>query len=249
MDLNTTEWDYHFTTKAGIRVRGIASAAALPEEKRRDVLSFYNSVAGEIWVMPSDWFHQIGAGLFPEDASVFLATEDETPVGFSIAKRLRIRGHTVLFSWFTNVRPRYQKMGTLDAITYFLVNRELKNSQRLPLYSFRTRNPVRWRAAARMMIRVAPDFINGTRDLELHELAREIAGHVYPEETFDPATLAMPDAYPPGSGYQIPYHLSDEAVDGAFYAHPAIVSPTGGLIAVGELNSDLIMEKLKNLEF
>jgi hypothetical protein len=249
MDLHLAGWDYHFRTKAGFRVQGIANASLLREEERHGVLSFYNRVASEIWIMPADWFLEIGAGLFPADASIFLVTDVEEPVGFSIVKRLRIRGRRVLFGWFTNVRPCYQKMGTLDSITCFLVNRELTDGEGLPPYSFRTRNPVRWRAAARMMTRVAPDFIGGTHDQELYQLARHVAGHVYPGSRFDQETLAMPDAYPPGSGYQAPYHLNDQTVDRAFYAHPAIANPNGGLITVGELNAELIRERIKDASF
>jgi len=249
MDSYLAEWDYRFRTKSGVDVRGIRNASLVREEERHDILSFYNRVAGEIWVMSPDWFHEIGGGLFPADASIFLATDDDNaPVGFSIVKRFTVRGHQVLFSWFTNVRPRYQRLGTLDSITTFLLSRYLTETGSLPMYSLRTRNPVRWRAAARLMTRVAPDFFHGTRDPELYELAGHIAAHVYAGSKFEPDTLAMPETYLAG-GYQEPYHLADERVDRAFYAHPAIANPVGGLIAVGELNADLVRERIKDAGF
>jgi hypothetical protein len=244
MGLQSLAWDYDFRTKSGVRVRGIANASLIPERARHDILSFYNTVAKEIWIMSPDWFHEIGGTLFPPDASIFLATsDDETPVGFRILRRFPIRSHRILFSWFTNVRPRYQRMGTLDTITTFLLSQLLKESGSLPLYSFRTRNPIRWRAEARRMTRMAPDFFRGTRDPELYELAGDIAAHVYSGQRFDPATLAMPDAYEAG-GFQTPYHVADEALDRAFYAHPGIVAPDGGVLAVGELNADLIQARI-----
>lgn len=93
-----------------------------------------------------------------------------------------------------------------------------------------------------MMTRVAPDFIRGTYDPDLYRLARHISEHVYPGSLLDPKTLGVSEAYP-GSGYQAPSHLDDEAIDRAFYAHPSIANPTGALITVGELDENAIRQK------
>ena len=245
MDLHSIDWDYDFRTRAGLHVWGTANASSLREGDRRCVLSFYDCVAKEIWIMPPDWFQQIGVGLFPEDASIFIVTNGEEPAGFSIVRRLEISGgRKVLFEWFTNVRPRYQRLHTVDSITYFLLRRELVNGGSLPFYSLRTRNPVKWYAAARMMTRVAPDLIRGTHDSELYQLARRMSEHVYPGSMLDPETLGVNEAYP-GSGYQAASHLDDKVIDRAFYAHPAVASPTGAIIMVGELDEVTVRQKIK----
>ena len=73
---------------------------------------------------------------------------------------------------------------------------------------------------------------------DLQELGLKIASVVYPGSEIDPVSLGMPNSFPPGSGYQEPYHLADASLDHRFYSHPAISNPQGGILFVGELDAD-----------
>ena len=224
------------SSRAGYEISVVSDVANLGPDQRRLVLSLYDVVANEIWIKSPNWFEENGSGFFPADAKIFVVKDGEDPVGFSVARRFDVATGSVLFRWFTNIRPRYQNKGVLRDITSALLKGEMETSDTLPYYAFRTRNPLRWLIATRIAKRIVPDFVNSSYHPDLMHTAQLVAGKVYPACNYDAETLAVADAYPPGDGYQAPKHLNDETLDARVYTHPGISNPSGALIVVAELD-------------
>ena len=228
-----------FVTTRGFDVLVLNGADRLSPGERIKILDIYDSVCDEIWMKPPGWFREHGHDLFPPGCDILIITQEDRPIGFSVVRMLDLCGRNVLFRWFTNIRPAYQKAHILGDITAFLWDRHLKRCGHLPFDAFRTRNPIRWDFSRRFFKRVAPDVLSDECDEELYSIGSELARVLYPDAKFDPQTLAVHDAYEDGVGYQKPYHLRDPAHDEKFYRHPGVANPNGAVIFVGELDNTI----------
>ena len=227
-----------FEISNGLKVSVARDTSILGPGDRDKVLGVFDAVTNLIWKKPERLFRESGSKFFVPDATVFLIQDGGVPVGFSLVRTFSVDGRPVLFRWFNNIDPRYQRRGLIMAITRYLAEQEMASGEGLPTYCLRTRNPIRWLGATRYTKRMAPDLLKGEVHEDLQELGLKIASVVYPGSEIDPVSLGMPNSFPPGSGYQEPYHLADASLDHRFYSHPAISNPQGGILFVGELDAD-----------
>jgi len=231
-------------TRGGMDISIIKDAARLTPDQRAHLLELYDFVANDIWAKHPNMYRYFGKHLFPEGTMILIAALDQDVAAFSVSRKVVVAQRPFLYLWFSNVRPKYQKMRLFRDTTALTFRQMIDDLENLPFYAFRTRNPVLWYSARRLMRRAAPDFLDGTVHQDLRHAAADIAGSLYPQMEYDAQSLSFPAAYKWVGGYQSPQHHRDPELDRRFYEHPAITNPHGAVLTVGTLDPEAVRASL-----